>query len=223
MTSSFLIKKRLQEGPVWDFGDISSHYLMPFGDCLPGDVAIPIGNSWGVKVCKRPEPENTQCCGSSNLNPQNPNGENLRIRTLNRGSVNLYDPSLKVPVQQWNPQRYEDRRIPNESLLLQNDYLRWPMRYNATGLETMHGTDGPNQQPFYSYGYSYMGMDNTTNTWAPRSSSIQPPSSTLPSQVSTSYQRCPTPIYDRTRAVQPTRPFKIEQEYIQNPNTSLFQ
>lgn len=206
MTSSVLISKRLQEGAIWDFGDVSSHYIRPVNDCFPGDVAIPIGNSWGAKICVRPQGLNQ----TNELNNLYGDMEKYsKYAGLNRGSVNLYDPSIKRPIQQWNPQRYEDRRIPNESLLLQNDYLRWPIRYNGTGLETMHAPpDNSNfpPKPYYSYGYSYMGMDDTTNTWAPRSTSERPDKT-----------RCPTYLYDRTRGHQPMPVYQKEQAYIANP------
>lgn len=209
MTSSVLIKKRLQEGAIWKFGDESSHYIRPVNDCLPGDIAIPIGNTWGAKICIRPQQLDQNIQADHNaamINKMEP------YVGLNRGSVNLYDPSKALPVQQWNPQRYKDRRIPNESLLLQNDYLRWPIRYNSTGLETIHAPprkDVPFQnpgpiKPYYSYGYSYMAQDDTTNTWAPRS-------------MSSSGTRCPTPLYDRTRGHQPYPVYEKEQRYIENP------
>lgn len=211
MTSSVLIKKRLQEGNIWKFGDESSHYIRPVNDCLPGDIAIPIGNTWGAKICIRPQQrdQNIQINQTNDMIDKM-----IPYAGLNRGSVNLYDPSKRYPIQQWNPQRYEDRRIPNESLLLQNDYLRWPIKYNATGLETIHAPpmnrkavpfeNPPPFKPYYSYGYSYMAMDDSTNTWAPRS-------------TSTPGTRCPTPLYDRTRAHQPYPIYEKEQRYIHDP------
>jgi hypothetical protein len=168
MTSSFMLQQRMRNKDQWSFGlndnmtmkGQDDHYVRPFGECHPDFVAHPIGNPNGVKICVRRTDENGKRIGV-----QAQENEIQKERYMNgywRGSVNLYDPTLKKPVQKWNPQAYHNRRIPWEQDLLRDDYLKWEVKYNETGLKPTHS---PSQlcdtdKPYFQYGYSYTPQED---------------------------------------------------------------
>ena len=175
MTSSFMIKERMKRPEIWalpygKFDESESvyhgqdlHYLRPFGNCHPDFEEIPIGNPYGVKVCVR-----------KNIKKEREFMENVKeeqktLQGYHRGSADLYDVTAEQPRQVSNPQAFCDRRIPNEKFLVKGDYLKWEVKYNTTGLESLHfpqpylnGNEGPQdfrkQGPFYKYAYD---MSNT--------------------------------------------------------------
>jgi len=159
MTSSFLIREKLREKKEWSFGvgdgqstlgDWDDTYLRPYGECHPDFKAIPIGNPYGVKMCVR------RTVDGQRIGVPLEKAEEKLQNGYQRGSVNLYRPQANLPTQDWNPQFYQDRRMPYEQDLLRADYQRWPTRYNGTGMELMHAPAELRDRghPYHQYGYS---------------------------------------------------------------------
>jgi hypothetical protein len=107
------------ESPV-GYGD---QYIRPWGECHPDFEAHPIGHPEGVKVCTR------------RAKPPVPTSKAYRQNGLHRYRMNLYDPTIEKPIQQYNPDAPVNRRIPNENYLVTKDYISRDIRFNATGLE----------------------------------------------------------------------------------------
>lgn len=204
MTSSVYVKQRVADAQKWDFGDISDHYLRPWGECHPDYKAIPIDNPYGVKVCVKRHPEPTS--------PPVFNG-------YFRASPKLYEPitsqleqrnsrsfTAKYVTQAGrNPQRYSDRRMPHEQDLLRSDYPKLDINYEGTGIRPLHA---PNDEygPYYQYGFSYTPHENSN----PRSMEWHPRIATHPSQT------VPPVKYDITRLQQPYPVWKDEHSYVGN-------
>jgi hypothetical protein len=213
MTSSVYLKNRWKENRekgLWNFDYLpdstmkgwDDSYLRAWGECHPDFIAIPIGHVEGYKMCVRRANEQGKRiddgCGDCLVPPEKGTYEKYF-----RQKPRLYSPHKKRPVQEWNPQSFCDRRIPNEGQLVRDDYLRLPIKYNGTGITLLH--DPYTKCPFDQYAYSYTPLDNTdpySATWAPRSGaethcSVKPH------------------VCDRTRAVQPLPVWKREQAYMQ--------
>lgn len=212
MTSSVYIKKRLEQPNLWSFGGLpgetmggwEDHYVRTFGECHPDFTAIPLGHVDGVKVCVRRTDTCERRFGDTAFLEQK--AREQEQQGYWRASVNLYDPTLSAPVQKWNPQYFSSRRMPGEQDLLRADYLRWPVKYNATGIKLMHSPhQGPDvNQPYEQYGYSFTPKENCdpfSDTWDPRVA-------TSPSQS------LPEIKYDVTRLHQPYTLWKSEQKYM---------
>lgn len=167
MTSSFMVQQRLKNGQTWKFGDerdapglqtvmggSDNSYIRPWGNCVPGYKAYPIGFPDGVKMCVRQTTNNQDI--DQNIFDMGKNFSN-QFNGYYRGSVNLYNPSLIFPVQDYNPQFYSDRRIPWEQDVLRADYLKWPVRYNGTGIRVLHAPAEKRDtgHPYYQYGYDF--------------------------------------------------------------------
>lgn len=171
MSSSYRLRKRINEKDpqtgksIWNFGgDFDSHYIRPNGECHPSFLAVPIGNMDGPKVCiprvgyggKTLDQIQSGPCKSVNSSDViKTQPEHMsKYNGYHKYSADLYDYNRKTPVQDFNPQDYSQRRIPNEEWYLQHDYLRLPIGYNGTGLSP---TATPGDQRFFEYGVDYMG------------------------------------------------------------------
>jgi hypothetical protein len=166
MTSAFMLKERIKQRDRWTF-ELSGndtmrgqddHYLRPYERCHPDYMEIPIGNPYGVKVCVRKVQPNGKRVGDYSDVLKDADKNNGYYR----GSVNLYNPCQKYPTQKWNPQNYSDRRIPWEQDLLRDDYLRLPIKYDATGIRLLNqpaelneSNNNQKYKGFYKYGYSF--------------------------------------------------------------------
>ena len=138
MSSSYRLKKRIESG-AFDFGsDPSTHYINPFTECHPGDLAIPIGREDGVKVCMK-----------SQYQPKDTLLENAakgkKINALYK-SYNLYYPSAEFQNRPFNP--WPEGGMDRQDLL-RKDYIKVPIRYNGTGLENMRQISGQE----FAYGW----------------------------------------------------------------------
>lgn len=211
MTSSFMLKKRIEQRDRWSFelpdnltmGGQDDHYLRPYERCHPDYMEIPIGDPYGVKVCMRRIQPNGKRIGDYSDVLKDADKNNGYYR----GSINLYNPCQRYPTQKWNPQNYSDRRIPWEQNLIREDYLRLPIRYNGTGLKLLNqpaertsGDEEKNQKyrGFYKYGYSYTPKEDKL---------------TGERVASRPDQSRPEPKYDITRPYpQPYELWKREQE-----------
>ena len=161
MTSSLSIKKRLEQPQVWTFGDPETstlggwddHYLTPghTHECHPDYKAVPIGNPYGFMMCvKRDTSPKKSCNDTSEYTEKKENG-------YFRYSSDLYNTKAKRPVQLYNPDFYNERRTPNEGLLITDDYLHLPIKYNGSGVYPIHTpTDSTTPYPpgYFEYGYS---------------------------------------------------------------------
>jgi hypothetical protein len=218
MTSSFMIsqlhKTQNKDGAPWHYGlpgsplgGMEDSYIRLQGNCHPDFITYPIGRAEGVKMCVRKPLVGANNVGCSPLarigEPLHAQAEwqKRRNQGYNRGSVRLYDPQANFPIQEWNPQYYADRRIPWEQDLLARDYLRWPLKYSGTGIDTLHA---PAQlrdtgKPYYQYGYSFTPKDG----WQ-----YGDRTATRPDQSE------PEIKYDVTRLHQPYTIWKNEQEYM---------
>ena len=164
MTSSLMLLKRKQmtaENGTWSFGNPHNplggwedHYIRPghTGECHPNYVAHPIGNEYGFLVCVKKK-------GPDGHEVDRPRCENVaKYNGYHRYSSRLYDvpDPAAPPIQEWNPQRFQDRRTPNQKYLINHDYISRGFTYNGTGIEpvrTPGRRDGPDPR-FHEYGYS---------------------------------------------------------------------
>lgn len=138
MSSSFRLKERKESGN-WEFGSSPfDHYIIPFGECYPGDVATPIGRPDGVKVCHKSTfiPKDT-------LLENSKKGE--KINGLYK-SYNIYDPKREFQNRPFNP--WPEGGQDRQNALLK-DYIKVPIRYNGTGLENMEQISGEE----FAYGW----------------------------------------------------------------------
>ncbi len=162
MTASFKLRKRMEDAKTWSFGaetptsmsGMDNSYVRPFGECHPDFYAIPIGQPWGVKMCvRRPMvPE------AINMVEEEQKEKGMRDRGYWRAAVNLYDPEAKEPTQLWNPLKFQNRRIPYETELLEKDYIRGEIEYSGTGINptTLPTNDRHARgKPYYQYGYDF--------------------------------------------------------------------
>jgi len=167
MSATFMLKKRMEQGNTWKFGLPGSvmggqddSYVRPFGNCHPDYMGIPIGNPEGVLMCVRRVDE----CGRrfGNTLQQKSNADIQDLNGYQRAAVNLYDPTAQLPTQKWNPQYFSDRRIPWEQDLIRHDYLRWPIKYDATGVEVLHApAQGRDEgKPYYQYAYDFTPVED---------------------------------------------------------------
>ena len=155
MTASAALTKRKRMAPTWKFGFPDSplggwedHYLTP-GDhpCHPNYVSIPIGSPYGFQVCVKRKGH----CGKTldvpqvEIDPSEWNG-------YNKYQADMYRPWRDSQIQMYDPYAYSDRRTPNQSELITDDYLHLPIKYNGTGINPVHT---PGDVRFYEYGYSY--------------------------------------------------------------------
>ena len=135
-------------------GGTDNSYIRPFGNRHPYFVSHSIGFPDGVKVCVRRTINNQTF--DENIFDMSDNFAK-KFNGYYRGSVNLYDPSLTYPIQKYNAQYYSDRRIPWEQDVLRADYLRWPVKYNGTGIKVLHAPAEKSDtgHPYYQYGYDF--------------------------------------------------------------------
>lgn len=216
MTSSFILKKLDQDqkkgnyrwsngSPNHDFseydsplGGLEHTHLKINGDCHPDFYAVPVGGPYNAKLCRR-KPESVW-----------PTKEIIQ-KKLNetktgyyRAVVNLYDVNTDYPTREWNPDYFSDRRIPWEADLIREDYLRLPIKYNATGIETIrtpHELRDKNH-PYFEYGFSYLPHED------PKTGR----------RIATNLdQSVPPPKYDVTQLHQRLPIFKKESEYVGVP------
>ena len=131
MSSSYRLKRRKEDAEKWDFGPYWSHYVKPFNECYPGDMAIPIGNEGGVKVCIRREYLERNKPKKDSLLERSKKGET--INGLYK-SYNLYQPDKEFQERPFNP--WPEGGMDRETLIA-NDYIKSPIRYNTTGFDNM--------------------------------------------------------------------------------------
>lgn len=209
MTSSFLIKKLDEDykngNMRWsnfspDFnehdsplGGLEHTHVKINGDCHPDFYAVPIGNPYGAKLCRR------------KLISQKPIKTEQPKTGYYRAVLNLYDVNAVTPTQITNPQAYPDRRIPWEADLIRDDYLRLPIKYNANGIQTVrtpHELKDKNK-PYFEYGFSFLPHEDK-KTGRRIASSLD--------------QSVPPVKYDVTRLTQPITLYKRETEYVGVPS-----
>ena len=158
MTSSLSLKKRKEMWRDWgifNFGDPENalggwedHYIADgIKNCRAGFDAIPIGNPYGFKICKRRKHPN----GQSMDVPKNPIEPRV-WNGYNKYMADLYRPWRETQIQMYDPYNYYDRVIPNEQLLHRDDYIARPIRYDGIGVNPVH-TPGPGR--YNEYGFSF--------------------------------------------------------------------
>jgi len=115
MSSSYRLKRRIEDSDQFSFGKWDEHYIRPVGECAPGYASIAtIGSNYGPKVCKRIVYENS-------LEKRN------ECKEMNiKGSNSPYYPYVK---------KYD---IPNEQDLVQKGYLYNDQRYDGLGFDIDH-------------------------------------------------------------------------------------
>lgn len=152
--------RKEQPGDPWDFGPYWTHYVRPFGECWPGDVAVPIGGEGGVKVClKRQYVATRQGIPEKYLPPKSEQTEafvqkDTLLENAKKGktinglykSYNLYYPSAEFQNRPFNPwpEGGMDRRE-----MISKDYIKVPIRYNTTGFDNMRQISGQE----FAYGW----------------------------------------------------------------------
>jgi hypothetical protein len=151
MSSSFFLKKRKEQVPLWAFrlpdstlGGQDDHYVRPFGNCHPDFTAIVIGdNPDGVKICVRRTNED----GSRIANAPSTRDNSRKYNGFHRFSPRLYDVEHEDDItgscrndalQKFNPDRYYDRHPPYEGDLITRDYLKPDIYYSGTGIHPIH-------------------------------------------------------------------------------------
>jgi hypothetical protein len=213
MTSSFIIsnidkRKEWKNRPLKGspLGGLEDTYIRMNGNCHPDFKAYPIGNPWGTKMCVRRAESDGREIGSALHQKAKEIIEDGQ--GYHRGSVNMYDPRIKTPVQDWNPQYYADRRTPWEQDLLRRDYLHWPLRYSGTGIQLLHTPPELDDtgKPYFEYGYSFTPVEDPKTGM----------------RVATSWKDVvPPPKYDLTRLHQPYPVWKDENAYLGHPKDKL--
>lgn len=176
MTSSLSLAKRKELNNIWaaknfslpgaTLGGMEDHYTENIGltHCLPGFEAVPIGNPYGIGICRRIEREEDRR-----------KDEIQRLVATSRWwngdskyQADLYDPTqLKQrTINDLYPYHSrtagaDDPRYPgiqNEEYYILNDYLPRQFRYNGTGIQPVHtpfsGFPRDSNQ-YYEYGFSY--------------------------------------------------------------------
>jgi hypothetical protein len=152
MSSSYRLKRRKEDG-VWDFGPFWSHYVKPFNECYPGDLAIPIGNENGVKVCIRKEYLEQNKPKKDSLLEKSRKGE--KVNGLYK-SYNLYHPSAEFQNRPFNP--WPEGGMDRQTLIA-NDYVKVPIRYNTTGFDNMRQISGEE----FAYGWEVVDYPQPVN------------------------------------------------------------
>ena len=176
MTSSLSLHKRKEMADVWNvknfslpgatLGGIEDHYVTNIGltNCRPGFEAVPIGNRYGMGICRRitdldklQEDENWRLMAESKW-----------WNGMSKYQADLYDSKALEQKTISNRWKYhlrtgaeDDPRypgVPNMEYYVLNDYIARDFRFNGTGVEPMRtpfsstprGTD-----KYYEYGFSY--------------------------------------------------------------------
>jgi len=157
MTSSSSLTQRKRMGDTWRFGfpedplgGWESHYLNVNSgchECVPGYVAIPIGEPYGSQICVKRKGD----CGKT-LDKVQVETDPSVWNGYNKYQADLYRPWRDTQIQLYNPYYYADRRTPHQSELITGDYLHLPSKYNANGINPIHT---PGDTRFYEYGFSY--------------------------------------------------------------------
>lgn len=171
MTASLYLKKRKEEIEYWaipklpgnTLGGWEDSYVHTFSECTPEFYAIPIGHKDGAKVCvRRTAPgQGGQRINDSQVIYDKQKAFEQKMNGYHRAAPNLYNPTLQRPVQKWNPQDFSDRRMPHEQDYLKEDYVKWPIRYNSTGIKELHAPrDGPYKGKMFQYGFSSLNENN---------------------------------------------------------------
>lgn len=157
MSGSFLLKQRNLLGSAYDvsnFGAVdtelggwSSHVIKPMSTsrCHPNYEAIPIGNNpLGFAICRKKVIDGR----TLDLPAPHVTGEN---NGYHKFASDLYDPKLTTQTQMYNPDRYYDRKTPEESYLQTNDYLTRNVRYNGNGIIPMNTPGGLYREYAFDY------------------------------------------------------------------------
>lgn len=137
MSSSYRLERRKEQG-VWNFGPWEDHYIASWGNCHPGDIAVPIGRDDGIKVCLKNRPP-----------PQDPYFNALKSGEKVNGlykSYNIYEPSAEFQNRPYNP--WPEGGLDRDNAILK-DYIKVPIRYNGSGLENMKQISG--QEAAYAF------------------------------------------------------------------------
>jgi hypothetical protein len=134
MSSSYRLKER-QATNAYEFGsDYASHYLAPWGNCMVGDTAVPIGRSDGVKVCVKTRTEWV---------PDSVVENSAKGNTINGlyKSYNLYYPPQEFQTRTIHGNPWPEGGMDRQENILK-DYIKLPIRYNAYGFENMQIESG---------------------------------------------------------------------------------
>lgn len=205
MTSSFRLKKRMEDPQSWSFNTESSisstgwedHYVLAScRECHPDYIATTIGRPDGVKICVRKK-------GTDGFRVNNgliPSGCTETPITKRKGyyrnkyATNLYDPNQPVPNQLYNPEPYLDRRFPDEAFNTQNDYIRQDVKF-----------DGIGNKKGYIRGFNKNIDDSLkqVNPYAERTKQLE--------------NNIPPPVYDVTRLFQPISYFQGNLGKVKGP------
>jgi hypothetical protein len=158
MTSSYLLKKRFENQDLYigdkslPLGGWEDHYITPGGthECHPDYIAHPVNGKYGFMICVRKKVDAERYRHVSNE----------EMNTLNdyyKYSVDMYTPKNKEPRKLQDPYTVDQRRMPNESYLIANDYVRLPFKYNGTGVKLNNTPDYTlkGNKKFSEFGFSY--------------------------------------------------------------------
>lgn len=169
MSSSLMLSKRRQmmtadgKNKLWSFGDPNNplggwedHYITPghTHECHPNYKAHPIGNKYGFMVCVKRKDENGRNIDQGSC------ADVSKYNGYHKFSSRLYDVSdpAAPPIQDFNPDSYDQRRMPYEAHFIQRDYVSRPFAYNGTGVRPVH-TPGREKNErgtgFQEHGFSY--------------------------------------------------------------------
>ena len=150
MTSSWNLAKRREMGggTTWacsNFGDVNNalggwedYYIIngAHRECHPNYEAMPMGNPYGMMICKRRKKEN----GDDINTPEETDFS--QFNGYHKFSADLYRPWMTEQIQMNNPYEYYDRVIPNEEEFHLKDYISREIRFNGTGVAPMHTRPG---------------------------------------------------------------------------------
>lgn len=128
MSSSYRLRKRLQEPSYYGLGHWADHYVKAGqGECSPNYDTIMIGDKpGGVKVCVKKKFDN----GDEITHPKKVERDNRNYRN----SYNLYEGG-KEPRQVSNAYSLSDRTFPvGYAYSVENDLRRIPKKYDSTGV-----------------------------------------------------------------------------------------
>lgn len=140
MSSSYRLSKRLQEPSYYGFGDWNDHYIKSGqGECSPNYDTIRVGGRpGGVKICARKK----RLDGSDTTHPIRTEEKARNIKY--RHSSDLYNPEAPYPRQVSNAYTLQQRKYPPGTLYaIENDLIRAPVKYDATGVRERRGGTDP--------------------------------------------------------------------------------
>lgn len=149
-TSSNKLRNRRQNADQLSFGRWEDHYIRPYGECHPDYVAVPMGRVDGPKICiKKKDP----CTGHPVSHQGFEDRKYPPEQKYHKFKADMYDMEREEPVQLHNPYSYGDRRMPNESFLIRNDYVKSEIKYDGHGLTPLLT---PGDVKFREYAYDYI-------------------------------------------------------------------